>query len=59
LKGELTLDTLEKTIIIKTRQFAKRQIQWFKNENIDLTIDMNHFNINDIDDILINIRKNI
>ena len=33
LKGELTLDLLEEKIIIKTRQFAKRQIQWFKNEN--------------------------
>ena len=58
LKGELTLELLEKTIIIKTRQFAKRQIQWFKNENIDLTIDMNQFNINNLDEILNKIRKN-
>ena len=59
LKGELTLELLEKTIIIKTRQFAKRQIQWFKNENIDLTIDMNQFNINNLDEILNKIRKDI
>ena len=36
LKGDLTLENLEKTITIKTRQFAKRQIQWFKNEKIDI-----------------------
>jgi tRNA dimethylallyltransferase len=59
LKGELTLEVLEKTIIIKTRQFAKRQIQWFKNEKINLTIDMDHFDINNIDNILNKIKKEI
>jgi len=59
LKGELTLENLEKTITIKTRQFAKRQIQWFKNEKIDMFIDMNNFHTNKIDDILNKIKKEI
>ena len=49
----------EKTITIKTRQFAKRQIQWFKNEKIDMFIDMNNFHINKTDDILNIIKKEI
>ncbi len=40
LNGELSLEALEEEIVIKTRQFAKRQIQWFRKENIDLTIKM-------------------
>ena len=59
LKGDLTLENLEKTITIKTRQFAKRQIQWFKNEKIDISIDMNNFHTNKIDDILNKIKKEI
>ena len=59
LKGDLTLENLEKTITIKTRQFAKRQIQWFKNEKIDIFIDMNNFHTNKIDDILNKIKKEI
>ena len=59
LKNELTLESLEKTITIKTRQFAKRQIQWFKNEKIDMFIDMNNFHINKTDDILNIIKKEI
>ena len=59
LKGNLTLENLEKTITIKTRQFAKRQIQWFKNEKIDIFIDMNNFHTNKIDDILNKIKKEI
>ena len=59
LKNELTLEILEKTITIKTRQFAKRQIQWFKNEKIDMFIDMNNFHINKTDDILNIIKKEI
>ena len=40
LKGHLTFDTLEESIVTKTRQFAKRQAQWFSKEKIDLTIQM-------------------
>lgn len=59
LKGELTLDLLEEKIIIKTRQFAKRQIQWFKNEKIDLSINMDNFDIININDIVSKIKKDI
>ena len=57
LNKELKIEDLEQKIIIKTRQFAKRQIQWFKNEKIDLCLKMDHeISINDI---LQKINKNI
>jgi len=40
LDGELTKEELEEEIMIKTRQFAKRQIQWFSKETVDLTVEM-------------------
>ncbi len=40
LNGELSLEALEEDIGIKTRQFAKRQIQWFRKEDVDMTIQM-------------------
>ena len=40
LNGELSLEALEEDIVIKTRQFAKRQIQWFRKEDVDMTIQM-------------------
>jgi tRNA dimethylallyltransferase len=40
LNNELSELELEDKIVIKTRQFAKRQIQWFRKERLDMTIDM-------------------
>ena len=40
LNGELSLEEVEEEIVIKTRQFAKRQIQWFRKEKVDMTIEM-------------------
>ena len=40
LDGELTKEELEEEIMIKTRQFAKRQIQWFSKETVDLRVEM-------------------
>ena len=40
LDGELNKEKLEEEIMIKTRQFAKRQIQWFSKETVDLTVEM-------------------
>ena len=34
------MNTLIENIVIKTRQYARRQIQWFKKEKIDLIIDV-------------------
>jgi len=42
LMGELSYDEMEEMIIIKTRQFARRQSQWFSKEKIDLIIEMDN-----------------
>ena len=39
LNDEISMNTLIENIVIKTRQYARRQIQWFKKEKIDLIID--------------------
>ena len=49
LNGELSKAELEEEIVIKTRQFAKRQIQWFRKETVDLMVEMNlDFSLKDI-----------
>lgn len=49
LNGELSEAELEEEIVIKTRQFAKRQIQWFRKETVDLIVEMNlDFSLKDI-----------
>ena len=40
LNDEISMNTLIENIVIKTRQYARRQIQWFKKEKIDLIIDV-------------------
>ena len=40
LDGKLNKEELEKKIILRTCQYARRQLQWFRQENIDLTIDI-------------------
>jgi tRNA dimethylallyltransferase len=42
LKNEMTYDEMREDIVIRTRQFARRQVQWFKKENIDLIVDMDN-----------------
>ena len=42
LMGKLTYDEMEEVIIIKTRQFARKQSQWFSKEKIDLIIEMDN-----------------
>ena len=42
LMGKLSYDEMEEIIIIKTRQFARRQSQWFSKEKIDLIIEMDN-----------------
>ena len=59
LKGDIDLISLEKSIVIKTRQFAKRQIHWFKNEKIDLEINMDSFDNNNFEDLVKNISDQI
>ncbi len=52
LKGKIDKNQLEEKIIIGTRQFAKRQKQWFSKEKLDLIISMNQLKLNDIIKIL-------
>ena len=40
LNGEMSKETLLETIINKTWQYARKQVKWFRNEDIDLTIDI-------------------
>ena len=39
---KLSYDEMEEMIIIKTRQLARRQSQWFSKEKIDLIIEMDN-----------------
>ena len=40
LDGKVNKEELEAKIILRTCQYARRQLQWFRQENIDLTIDI-------------------
>jgi len=40
LKGEFSENKLEDEIVLRTRQYAKRQNQWFKKETIDLVVNL-------------------
>lgn len=42
LAGELSFDEMVNEINIKTRQYAKRQLTWFRKEKIDLEIDLTY-----------------
>lgn len=57
INGELSESEMKSKIIIRTRQFAKRQIQWFRNEKVHLTINMNPNRTNE--DIIKEILKGI
>jgi len=52
LNGELTQDEMREEIIIRTRQFARHQIQWFKKETIDLIIEMDNMDRKKLPEIL-------
>ena len=40
LENKLAYEDMVKEIHLRTRQYAKKQIQWFKNEYCDLTLDV-------------------
>tara|TARA_B100000965_G_scaffold90684_1_gene73882 strand:- start:1949 stop:2878 length:930 start_codon:yes stop_codon:yes gene_type:complete len=48
LNGDIDKTTLIDSIVVKTRQYARKQDKWFKNENIDLSIDLTNLNNQDI-----------
>ncbi len=39
---EFTLPELEDEIVLRTRQYAKRQFQWFRKEKIDLVVEVSN-----------------
>ena len=51
-KDEINKSELEESIIIETRQFAKRQAQWFAKEKIDIVLKMDNLKIKDLPEIL-------
>ncbi|MFQ6677297.1 MAG: tRNA (adenosine(37)-N6)-dimethylallyltransferase MiaA [Fidelibacterota bacterium] len=58
LKGEYTLEELEEEIVVRTRQYAKRQLTWFRNRGNPIEIDGNEFNnIDSLSDEIIHIWK--
>ena len=52
LNGNMTEDEMMDEIIIRTRQFARRQTQWFKKETIDLIIKMDNMGREKLPEIL-------
>ena len=52
LDNKLTYKEMRDEIIIRTRQFARRQIQWFNKENIDLKIEMGKIKYNSLSKII-------
>jgi tRNA A37 N6-isopentenylltransferase MiaA len=52
LNGDMNQDVMKEEIIIKTRQFSRRQVQWFKNESINLIIEMENLDLGKISEIL-------
>ena len=59
LKKEINYNLMREKIIIKTRQFAKKQEKWFDKEPINLTVDMGHMNSQLISNILYCLMKDI
>ena len=57
LKNDISFEKMKENIFIKTRQFAKRQNQWFNNENTELTINMDNLKIDEIIQILCGLIK--
>ncbi len=55
LSGHINLDEASERIIIRTRQYAKRQLKWFDNQGFDIVIDADNINSDDIVDKIVQI----
>ena len=52
---EINLQDLEDKIILKTKQYSKKQLKWFKSEDINVTININeNLESNKIANLIIN-----
>ena len=52
LNGDMTHDEMKEEIMIRTRQFSRRQVQWFKKEKIDLIVEMGNLDQQRLPEIL-------
>ena len=52
LEEDINFEDMKENIFIKTRQFAKRQNQWFNKENVELFIKMDTLKMNETIQIL-------
>lgn len=52
LNGQIKYEDMRDKIIVKTRQFARRQMQWFKKEKIDIVVESDNLDIEKIPQIL-------
>jgi len=52
LNGDMTQDEMKEEIMIRTRQFSRRQVQWFKKEKIDLIVEMGNLDQEKLPEIL-------
>ena len=59
LNGGFTSDELIEKISIKTRQYARKQMQWFNKEVIDLFVEMDNIKNKNIDQILHGLLKTL
>ena len=59
LNGSINKDSLIETIVSKTWQYAKKQIKWFKKENIDLIVDVTNLNPSRASDCIYDIYESI
>ena len=57
LENDIDFDKMKETIFVKTRQFAKRQSQWFNKEDIELTLKMDTLKKDEIIQILCDLFK--
>ena len=52
LKNKISFEEMREEIVVRTRQFSRRQIQWFRKENINLIVEMDHLNPRIISEII-------
>ena len=58
LNDEISIDEMKEEIIIKTRQYSRRQVQWFRNEKVCLTIDVSQLDRDQITENILNVLHN-
>lgn len=55
LKNKISFEGMREKIVVRTRQFARRQVQWFRKENINLIVEMDHLSPEIVPEIIGNI----